>query len=395
MLKIKFTFLFIFLSVFILTGCNDSPNDVGLGLIPASDGIDLVSWNSLQNPIFEQSATVEDTISLSYSKDVLLGSYNDAKSYLLVKFLISLPDSITTALSSDSLTFVDSWLSSDITYKLGDGTSLDFTAHKITSDWNASKFTKDSLTSLQFDPQDVYLSQELTDSTFKFNIQPDAAKDWLMHSVNSTDFNNYGLYLEPNANGNLILGFPALTASLSSKRLQLTCVTKIIGSQFSDTLKFYTSADVHLVERPLPNVSNRMVLQAGTGVRSRLYFDLSSFPKNTVINRATLKIYYDINEAEFGTNKSDTLILKMLSDSTLGTINTSVGTTYLFEDSTKYSGEITSFVQKWVDSTSVNEGLLLKLSDEDVTANQLLLYSPTFPDSLKRPQLEILYTKMR
>ena len=85
----------------------------------------------------------------------------------------------------------------------------------------------------------------------------------------------------------------------------------------------------------------------------------------------------------------------MLSDSTLNTINTSVGTAYLYGDSTKYSGELTSFVQKWVDSTSVNEGLLMKLSDEDVTANQLLLFSPTFPDSTKRPQLEILYTKMR
>ncbi len=395
MLKIKLTFLFTFLSVFIFTGCNDSPNDVGLGLIPASDGINLVSWNSLQNPIIEKSATVEDTISLSYSKEVLLGSYNNTKSFLLVKFLISLPDSISTALSADSLTFVDSWLSSAVTYKIGDGTSLDFTAHKIESDWNASKFTNDSLTTLQYNPQDIYLSQELTDSTFKFNFQADAAKDWLMSSVNSTDYNNYGLYLEPSSGGSLILGFPALTASLSNSRLQLTCVTKITGSQFLDTLTFYTSADVHVVEHPLPNVINRMVLQAGTGVRSRLFFDLSSFPKNTVINKATLNIYYDINEAEFGTNKSDTLILKMLSDSTLNTINTSVGTAYLYGDSTKYSGELTSFVQKWVDSTSVNEGLLMKLSDEDVTANQLLLFSPTFPDSTKRPQLEILYTKMR
>ncbi len=393
--KHRFIFLLTVIPLLFFAGCNDAPNSVGSNLLPPSDEINLQTWNTLDNPLSERSFTFKDTLSLSYSNTVLLGSYNQAKSYLLVKFLISLPDSIKDALSADSLTFVESWLSSNIKYKLGDGTSLDFTAHNINSNWNAGKFTLDSLTALEFDPQDVYLNQELTDSTFKFHIQPDAPKEWLYSQVNPDSAHNYGIYLEPNAGGNLILGFPALTSALSNGRLKLTCVTQIVGSSKLDTLGFYTSADVHVVERPLPSVSGRMVLQAGTGVRSGLYFDFSSFPKSTIINKATLKIYYDIAEAEFGTNKSDTLYLNMFADSSAHTILGSMGTEYLFGDSTKFSGELTTFVQKWVDSSAVNQGMQIKLSDEETTANQLLLFGADYPDSTKRPQLEILYTKMR
>ncbi len=396
MYKNKFIYLLVLLPLLVFSGCNEEPNNIGANLLPPSDEINLSTWNTLNNPIDENSFFFRDTISLSYSNTVLLGSYNQAKSYLLVKFLISLPDSIKNALAADSLTFVEAWLSSAIKYKLGDGSNLDFTAHKINSNWNAGTFTLDSLASLEYNPQDVYLSQELTDSTFKFHIQPDAPKEWLYNQVNSDSAHNYGIYLQPNAGGNLILGFPALSSALSTSRIKLTCVTRILGSAKLDTLGFYTSADVHVVERPIPaNITHRMLLQAGTGVRSGLFFDFSSFPKSTIINKATLKIFYDITEAEFGTNKSDTLVLNVFADSSARTLNTALGTEYLFGDSTTFSGELTSFVQKWVDSSAVNQGMQIKLSDEETTANQLLLYGADYSDSTKRPQLEILYTKMR
>ncbi len=396
MYKNKLVLIIFLSSILFFSGCNDSPDIVGSGLIPPADEINFTTWNTLEKPLPERSFFFRDTISLSYSNTVLLGSYNDAKSYLLVKFLISLPDSIKNALAADSLTFVESWISAEIKYKLGDGSQLDFTAYKLLSNWNASNFTIDSLALLDYNPQDVYLSQELTDSTFKFSIQPETPKEWLANQVNSDSSHNYGIYLKPNPNGNLILGFPALTSFLYQGRLKLTCVTQIQGSNVLDTLAFYSSADVHVLDRPIPtNTTHRMLLQAGTGVRSGLFFDFSSFPKSTIINKATLKIYYDINEAEFGTNRSDTLQLNAFIDSSAHTLNGSLGTLYLFADSSKFSGEITAFVQKWVDSTSVNEGMQLKLTDEEVTANQLLLYGADYPDSTKRPQLEILYTKMR
>ncbi len=373
--------------------CSDAPTEIGADLMPPGDNLQLVSWNSAENPIPITSSYYVDTVSMNYASSVLLGEVTgDVKSHLLLKFLIydQLPDSIKDALSSDSLVINDAWISSPVIYRYGDGSELQFSAHRITDKWSALDFTIDSLNALSYDETNEYVSQEVTDSTFEFHVQPAAVFDWLLSEVSdSTD--NYGIYLRPEG-GNLVLGFPALTVTLTNTRMKFTCVVEKPES-FTDTLVFYTSADVHVVERDIPEENDKIILSAGKITRGKVRFDLSPLPDRIIVNRAIMRVFIDEAETSQGSNPSDTLYFTMIEDST-GTVYENSPSVLGTGDSSRISANITEMVQKWINRPETNYGVRLKLSDEKTSVNKLVFYGGNYSDTTKRPYLELVYTKM-
>jgi hypothetical protein len=392
--KNKSSLLFAFFLSVLFYACSDAPTEIGADLLPPGDGLELFSWNTLDTPVPQTSWYKVDTVSMNYASAVLLGEVqNDVKSHLLLKFLVidQVPDSIKDALSNDSLSVTDAWISAPVIYRYGDGAELDFSVHGITDKWSALNFTIDSLNNLSFNETDDYVSQEVTDSTFEFHFTPTSVYDWLMSEVVDS-IDNYGLYLRPEG-GDLVLGFPALTTTLTNSRMKLTCVVEK-PNDFVDTLVFYTSADVHVVEREIPDsLSGKIILSAGKITRGFVKFDLTEFPKNVAINRAIMRVFIDETETLQGSNPSDTLYFTMLADSSGGVAEFSPKV-LATGDSSRISANITEFVQKWINHPEQNYGVRLNLTDEKTSVNKLVFYGSEYPDTVKRPYLEIVYTKM-
>ncbi len=389
----KFLFFSAFAVALMFYSCAEAPTEIGADLMPPGDDLTLQAWNSLENPVPQTSSYYCDTISMNYSNAVLLGEVaGDVKSHLLLKFLVidQIPDSVLSAIRSDSLQIISAKIEAPIIYRYGDGTEISFSVHRISGKWSALDFTIDSLNALLFDEANDYLSQEVTDSTFEFSFNPDAAKDWLWSEVYDS-LENYGVYLKPEG-GNLVLGFPALTTALTNSRMKLTCVVEKPGA-FTDTLSFFTSADVHVVEREIPQLADRIILSAGKITRAKIKFDLSDLPERIIVNRAILRVFIDETMTTQGSNPSDTLYFSMLEDST-GAVSETSTQTLGAGDSNRISANITEMVQKWLNHPETNYGVRLKLSDEKTSVNKLVFYGSEFSDSTKRPYLELTYTKM-
>lgn len=394
MLKNKFLFLTVLLALFVYA-CSDAPNDIGADLMPPGDELALDSWNSADSPVPQTSSYYIDTLSMNYSRSVLLGEVNnDVKSHLLLKFLFydQLPDSVKDALLADSLVINDAWVTAPIIYRYpSDFGSFDFSVHKITDQWSALDFTIDSLHMLSFDENNEYISSEIGDSLFEFHFQPEAVYDWFMSEV-SDSIENYGLYLRPEG-GSGVLGFPALTTTLTDDRMHLSCIVEKPGA-FIDTLDFYTSADVHVVERDIPlGLEDKIIMSAGVITRGKIKFDLTPLPDRIIVNYAIMRLYIDEVETLQGSNPSDTLYFTMIEDST-GTVYETSPSVLGTADSTKVSANVTEMVQRWVNRPEENFGLRLQLTDEKTSVNKLVLYGSGSADSTKLPNLEIVYTKM-
>ncbi len=390
----KFLLLISAVLTFGLFSCSDAPTEIGADLMPPGDNLTLQTWNSLEHPIPQTSSYEVDTISMNYSRAVLLGEVaNDVKSHMLLKFFFyqSIPDSVLNALKADSLTIISASISAPIIYRYGDGSEVNFSVHKITDNWSALDFTIDSLNSLVYDTQNDFISEEVTDSTFEFSFQPNMIYDWFWSEVVDS-VKNYGIYLKPEG-GNLVLGFPALTSSMTNSRMKLTCVVQKTNG-FIDTLDFYSSADVHVAERNIPlNETGKIILSGSAIARGKVKMDLTSLSQRIIVNKAVLKLFINEDETLQGSNPSDTLYFTMIKDST-GNVGDNPTEVIGSGDSTHISANITKMVQKWLNHPETNFGIRLRLSDEKTSVNKLVFYGSDYSDSTKRPYLELVYTKM-
>ena len=142
----------------------------------------------------------------------------------------------------------------------------------------------------------------------------------------------------------------------------------------------------------IPNSNENIILQSSLGIRGKMFFDLSLVPENIVVNKATLDLFIDQSNTEFGTKKADTIAVGFLTNLEKVTISTKIGKYSLKRTENKYSGDIRLFVQNWVDGED-NEGMSIQLTDELRSVSHVGIYSSSCPiDSLK-PKLTIYYTQ--
>lgn len=379
----------------LLLSCDDEPTSLGGNLIPNQDIIDILTINSLDSSFSQTSKYYEDSLSLNSSRRVLLGKYNNVESTMLFKFIFFLPDSIITAINDDKLVVQSSWIEMVPNYIFGESTNqYDFSVHEINSSWSSLTFNKDSLSSLDYDINNLSSDQKITDSIITFNFDKTITEEWLQLAAQENQAANNGVYYKHSSATDKILGFPALTAATPASITRLMVLVEVPG-EFSDTIVAPATSDVHVVLGTLPvGNSENIFLQGGLAARANLWIDVSAVPGDAIINKATLFLHYDSTETIIGSVPSDSIGVLILKDSTENVINTSFSPILLRKINSVYQGDITQFVQGWISETE-NEGIQLFLTSEVPTVNKVAIKGSTSLDKSVRPYLEIIYTKKR
>ncbi len=382
-------------AILFLTSCNDDPSSFGTELLPDSDFLNIVHVNSNDLNLPQNVSSFRDSVSTGGSSRVLLGKYGNVESWMLIKFNFVLPDSITTYLKNNQLNITGSWIELKPNYVLGDTlfNNFMFSVYRINSKWNANTITEDSLNSLDYGNTNLADNFIYTDTTIQFNFSTEVSESWLKRQVDDSQQDDNGILFVPETDG-MVLGFQALTLNPKDELPTLKIVVENPGV-FTDTLSATPTTDVHIVKGDLPQTApDSFVLQDGLPVRAKFFIGLEKISANTAINRATLTFYVNTDETIQGNIKSDSLAVYIYEDSLKNKINKDYGRIILKRTFDTYTGDVTSFVQRWINGLN-NEGVRINLTDETRALSKIVLYSNAVADTTKRPLLEIDYIKKK
>lgn len=383
-----------FLTLIFISGCGDEPSLTGSSLIPPEDKIDLLYWDTQDSSLAQQFSTYKpDSVDFGSASRVLLGKKDGFESSILLRYFIYLPESLYTPLELDSLNVLETWIEMTPVYRLGNsGAPFKFTVNKINTEWSPPNFDMDSLNALNIDPTDVASNISVSDTLIKFNLENRVVLDWMKAKFDGAAETNYGIYLKETPETDLIYGFRGLSTSETNLTNLFVVVEK--PGEFVDTIQTVPELDVHVVDGTLPNPpADEEFLSSGILKRGKLWFDLSIFPKSTVINSAELILSVDTLNWIQGTEISDSIIVAAFVDTTNEDI-TSTGSAFITYDQTtgQFSGSITKMIQRWI-SGEENLGMRLRLPDELAAANRVNIYSNNSADIKLHPRLKIYYTK--
>ncbi|HED07684.1 MAG TPA: hypothetical protein ENI57_06180 [Ignavibacteria bacterium] len=390
MTKRLFLILLTGIVFFQLSSCSDAPKNFGVDIL-SSDFIVLDTLNTTKDSVAQISTTFKTVTPLGASQNLLVGKKDNVNASFLIKFILPLADSIKTGISSGAVIITEAKVKLINTYQYGDSSAaFAITAHKVTSDWSSIGFTSDSLPNLMYDFANVSSALNLTDSIKTFNLDVNLIKSWFQSVIDTSLKSNKGLYVESSPISQKVLGFQAKT-SFSINQPELHVIINKPGV-YTDTLKFTPEADVSIVYGNLPAIgSGEMALQSGFVINSKLWFDISSLPKNAIINRARLFLTSDSMLTIKGTNLVDAILVSNIVDSTTKVIDSTLTQKNLTPNGNTYSGLITSFVQTWL-NTGKNEGMLLAPVEGINGVDLFVLKGSNAPVLADRPRLEIIYT---
>jgi len=375
--------------------CDDDPTSLGVDLLPDSDFLELVHTNSRELNLQQKVSVFTDSISTGSSSRILLGKYDNLEAWMLIKFNFVLPDSITNALKNNELTIIDSWIELQPNYILGDSvfTNFMFSVYRINARWNPNTFTADSLDMLDYDNTDLADNFSYSDTTIQFAFSQDVAFGWLKRQIDDTQPDDNGILFVPRTD-NMVLGFQGLVFNPQDPQPELKIVLEK-QNEFIDTISATPTSDVHIIKGTQPQaIPGTFILQDGLPQRAKYWIDLSKLPQNTAINKATLTFYVNTEATVQGSEKSDSLALYVYSDSLKNSIEKNYGRVILKREFDTYTGDVTSYVQRWINGLD-NQGIRLNLTDEARALSKIVLYSPAVADTNKKPLLEIDYLKKK
>jgi hypothetical protein len=341
----------------------------------------------------QASSYFKRTIPLGNASTLLIGKSHNVEASVLMKFLIILSDSIRTAMLNDSATVKSSWIELSKVYTFGDSLApLDFTVHKVNSPWTASGFDADSLPGLSYDASDLSSNRKFTDTLTTFTLSNSIATEWLKESADTTLSSSEGIYFKPSQNAKKVIGYQALSISSSVATLLKIVIEK--PGVYTDTLTFFPAQDISVVKGNLPQIPQEdIMVQAGLIANSKIWFDVSRIPGNTLINHAELTFNVDTLETVTGDNYLNSLVAINLSDSTTLAYDT-LQSIVLYRNGNQFTGNITAIVQKWID-TGENQGMLIQANNQSRGLELFALKGSSAKDYSLRPRLKIIYTSQK
>ncbi len=374
---------------FILASCNQDPASVGSNLISEQDKFTFQQLDSQTSDIKQSSTYFAFKPKLGSASYLLLGKVPYAESSILYRWNLILPDSTLQRFGNNEVIVKESWIEMIPRNTLGNSSgAFDFTVQKVTSAWGAPTFDRDSISSLQYDPQNLKSNMVMTDTTLKFNVDPNVVKEWLSIKYNKLPRNN-GILLKATANTQKMIGFKAVQAGSSDYETYMHIVLQR-PSYYIDTLVVPPDEDIHFVTSTLPPAGSDLYLQGSYSLRGTLYFDVSTIPKNSIINKAQLELTVDAANELYGSLRSDSVFVQLLSDSTNKTLFDSTSYALLSRSNNVYAGDISKYVQRWITGTE-NQGLDLSLLNEYYTGARIAFYGSKNPNKALRPKLKIIY----
>lgn len=389
-MKLKFIFsLTILLISVLLVSCSDEPSSLGIELI-GSENISAKIFDTGVDSSSQTSSFFKKVIALGSADWVLVGRYDDIKASALLRFVFGLPDSLKTAVKDGSINVIDSWVNLTTRYVYTDSMAvLNFTVHKVNSSWSASSFTIDSLSKLNYEPDDISSQFTPSDTLYTFHIDNSLPLAWMKNAADKTLESNFGIYLDPTATSAKVIGFEAFT-SLSSEAAKLFVVIEKSGS-YVDTINGFIAADISLVDRPsLPILQDGLICtQSSVSIDSRLTFNLENIPTGIVINKAELFITPDTLASIKGSRFSNNLRVSYLKYS--DSLNTDGNPVFLSFSNNKYCGDITVFVRNWINKKE-NNGLLIESGNVTGGLELFALKGSNYSEFADRPRIKITYT---
>ncbi len=371
-----------------ITSCGDSPSSIGSDLLK-DDLITLQVIDSQTDSLPQSSHSFKKAVRLGNASRLLVGRSAGVEAASLIRFFFYFPDSITKEILNDQIQVVSSKVTLLTEYSLGEETSsYGITVHRIRNSWTQETFTSDSISLLQFDSDDVATNKVYDDSVHSFNIDNEMVKSWLQSVSDTAKPIEYGIYIKAENGTGRVVGYSAYTGIISAAPSLEVVIEK--QGVYVDTLSFTPAADVSVVLGEIPDAgSENIIVMAGLTAKTKLYFDLSGLAKGAVINKAELTLFVDDVYTNTGSDYKDGIIAAFIEDST-----NSDSTSYkikLSGDGEIFIGNITVFVQKWLDSGS-NQGMLLSAEDELNGLELFALKGSNAANVLQRPKLKIYFT---
>ena len=382
--------LFVLVSL-IHFSCSDSPSSLGSDLL-SQDLINILELDSAKYSLFQSASVYKKVVELSSANRLLLGKKDNIEAGILIKFLIFFADSIKQQLTNNELSVLSAKVEFTKNYTFGNSTvPIDFSVHKINNNWSTG-FTSDSLAILTYDANDISFSKTFSDSINGFNFDTQTALNWLKASADSSIPIDNGLYIKPAMSSEKIVGFQALTI----EDLTIPSLKIIIQKTgvYSDTLSYFPSVDLSVVSGSLPDVGTENIgIQAGLNSEARLFFDLSSLPKDIVVNYAQLILTVDTIKTITGSSFTNSVRVNYITDSTNLAID-STFSLFLDREGSTFKGSVTSFIQRTLIESN-NQGLLLSASDKLNGVELFAIKGSNAAALAERPNLQIIYTSKK
>ncbi len=383
-----FPIIFLF-TLALFSSCTDEPSSLGVEII-GSENISAKIFDTSVDTTEQSSSYFKKVIPLGSADWILIGKYQDITASTLMRFVFGLPDSLKTDLKDGNINVLDSWIILRTRYVYTDSmANMNFTVHKVNSSWSSTAFTIDSLSKLDYDPNDVSSQFTITDTLYTFHLAGALPLAWMKNTADKTLESNYGIYLDPALSSTKVIGFQAFNA-ISSEAAKLFVVIEKPGV-YVDTLNGFIAADISLVDRPVvPSLPAGLIsVQSSVAINSRLTFDLSQVPASVVINKAEIFITPDSIASVKGSSFNNSLKLSYLSFA--DSLNTEGNPAFLLLKDNKYYGDITLFVRNWI-SRKENNGILIEAGSPTSGLTFLAFKGSDYTEILERPRLRIIYT---
>ena len=380
----KLLLLLIGIIAITLYSCSENPVSVGIGLLK-NDYLNVKEIDSYADSMKQSSSYAKYTIPITGSaSSLLIGKAANVSGSYLAEFSISLADTIETDILDGAAVVTYAGISLYPNYFFSDSTrSMDFTVNRISYDWTAAGVDADSINALGLIKADLSSNRIFSDSLVTFNLDKSYVLNILKYASDSTLGIDHGIYFNPTSNSQKVVGFNPSTTTLQ--------VVIVKPGDYIDTLSFLTGMESSIVSGKLPVVSSEdMLVQAGLVINSRLLFNVSAIPPNTLINYANLTLTLDTVATIVGSNYINALTVLLLTDSSARAYD-STQTITLSRSGNTFQGNIAAYVQSWIDK-GVNEGLLIQVTSQIDGLELFAIKGSNAASRALRPRLQITYT---
>jgi hypothetical protein len=223
--------------------------------------------------------------------------------------------------------------------------------------------------------------------TLRYKMDTSLIMQWMDSTLNAA---NNGLYLETEDDLMLECFSRDMSASVTTGAQLLLYFT---GDSTRYPASYEATYDLFIASSAVRPAADQLLLESGTAFRAFMTFDLGTFSRRDIINRATLILTADTLLTLPATQQTlyiTACFLDSLSEFTeleCASANSSIGT----YESGKCRIDLTPQIQSIISEPLENLGFLIQNSEESSKVQRLIFYS-THADSSLRPTLEITYT---
>ncbi len=382
------SFLAVASSALILAGCSNKINQTGAWLVSTDSSQVPVYFNSRTDSAAIATSQVNFGLPTGTSSSLLLGMVPWTEADLLIRFAAL--DPVDSAQSILSATIILSRTSYLLQPKGENVQSLKFDGFEMDSVWNSTTFTWDSVNAVGYGTKNIIISSEVNDTAVVLGIDTATVRKWAI-ATSDTNVKNDGMIVRPqNLGGMLSILGPAYGVTGYVPVCNVIYVSKAGTLDTTSVgLSYATSVAKTTIESIAPPGPYK-IIQAGTGEREGLFFDLSKIPPYSIVNQATLTLWADSTAQNpfakaFGI---DSLMAYYATDRATGQFLGSSPAMGV-PNGSKYTFSVGVLVQHMINAQ--NNGFTIVQYDELDNIDPRFIYDENAPDSL-RPKLTITYT---